>query len=80
MRKKIVVALAAGMMVSAMGSPAMAAHEHTLTTPGGNQVVLPCEPAAAAELHPIHNGLHVGLRDNPGNEQVTMTTEADGCL
>ena len=41
-------------------APALAHHEHQLVNPG-TTVTLPCEPAAATDVHPIHTGLHMAF-------------------
>lgn len=76
------LALVVAVLVLAVlgASPGLAHHEHTLHNPA-RSVTLKCEPAAAAAVHPIHNGLHVGIRDR-GNGPVPVSVSADadpGC-
>lgn len=72
--KRITVALTALLTLGLLSGPALAHHEHQLVNPG-TTVTFKCEPAAAADLHPIHEGLHVALRDRGnGPTRVWMTT------
>lgn len=78
--RKIAVLVVALFMLAVMGGPALAHHEHTLHLPNGKTVLMKCEPLAAADVHPIHNGLHVALRDRAANGKVSMTADDDpGC-
>lgn len=58
MRKHLAVTAASITMLGLLAAPAAAHHEHQLVNPG-TTVVFRCEPAAAADVHPIHNGLHM---------------------
>lgn len=76
--RQLILVLAVLMLAVLGAAPAFAHHEHTLTNPA-TSVTLKCEPAAAAAVHPIHNGLHVALRDR-ANGPVSVSADTDpGC-
>lgn len=78
--RKLAFVFAVLMLAVLAASPALAHHEHTLHNPA-RSVTFKCEPAAAAAVHPIHNGLHVGIRDR-GNGPGPVSVSADedpGC-
>lgn len=73
MIKQMVAGTAVCVSLVVGGSGAAGAHQHAVITPGGNVVVLPCEPFhgttpgesqhsanwdSTRGLHPIHWGLH----------------------
>lgn len=72
MRKHLITTTAALTLIGLFAAPASAHHQHQLTTPG-TSVTFRCEPAAAADVHPIHNGLHMALKHNvPDAAPVSM--------
>ena len=85
--------LAAGAVVcvAALGGSVgiASAHQHAIQTPGGNTVVLPCEPFhgtapgasehstnwdASRGLHPLHWGLH----KSPSEGERKISVDASG--
>lgn len=54
------------------------AHVHQIETPGGQTVILPCEPfhgdapGASENAHPLHDRLHKG----PGQDRNAVTVSA----
>jgi hypothetical protein len=75
MRRITVPFTALLLALGVLATPAAAHHQHTIHTPGTEKTI-PCEPGAAADVHPIHEGLHVALRDKSSTTRVEVT--ADG--
>ena len=89
MIKKMVAGTAVCVSLVVGGAGAAAAHQHALTTPGGNVVTLPCEPFhgttpgesqhsanwdSTRGLHPIHWGLH----KSPSEAERSIVVDAVG--
>ena len=88
MRRILILPAAVLLTLGVLSGPALAHHQHQLTNPGTDRldrtVVFACEPAAAAQVHPIHSGLHNALdpavmdrRGDPG--PVSLTGDAGDC-
>lgn len=80
MRNHLLASAAAITMLGLLAAPAAAHHEHQLTNPG-TTVVFKCEPTAAADVHPIHNGLHMAHKNQvPATAPVTVGATGSPCL
>jgi hypothetical protein len=75
MRRITIMLTALLLALGMLATPAAAHHQHTIHTPGTAKTI-PCEPAAAADVHPIHEGLHLAIRDRSKTTKVEVT--ADG--
>jgi hypothetical protein len=81
MRRITVLFTALLLALGMLATPAVAHHQHTIHTPGTEKTI-PCEPGAAADVHPIHEGLHVALRDRSSTTKVEVTADGGdpGCF
>lgn len=92
MIKKVLTGAVVGVAVLTSLASAASAHQHSIVTPGGKVVTLPCEPFhgatpgesrhsanwdAARGLHPLHWGLH----KSPSEEerQIMVVVSAQHC-
>ncbi|CAA9254637.1 MAG: hypothetical protein AVDCRST_MAG76-2475 [uncultured Acidimicrobiales bacterium] len=92
MIKKVLTGAVVGAAVLAGVAGPASAHQHSIVTPGGNVVTLPCEPFhgsapgesehsanwdAVRGLHPLHWGLH----KSPSEEerQIMVVVSAQHC-
>ncbi len=80
MRRITILFTALLLALGMLATPAAAWHQHSIHTPGTSKTI-PCEPAAAANVHPLHEGLHVAIRDRSNTTKVEVTADggAPGC-
>lgn len=88
MFRKLAIGMAVCVSVVGGAAATASAHQHAIETPGGNTVVLPCEPFhgttpgasehsanwdATRGLHPIHWGLHKSPSEAERSVEVVVT-------